>query len=178
MPISKGKLQKKCVEFCCGGRLSITSLDSADIDYEPDQMSCLTHAMAQARLDQMIKNQRQRRYAFERGRIRRATACDDVDYRCIMLVAMDKMSVDPVEDFRRSMFEVITSNGMDDPKTLRSLLSCYLSVNPRAHRSIILEIFHESYEVSSNDDHKWIIEEEEILQRRQEEKEMGLRISP
>jgi len=41
------------------------------------------------------------------------------------------------------MMEMITTNRISDPKDLRRLLNCYISMNSEELRSVILEVFHE-----------------------------------
>lgn len=62
---------------------------------------------------------------------------------CVVLVAVDRRTSDPREEFRRSIAEVITAKRMAEPAELRALLNCYVSVNAREHRAAILEAFHE-----------------------------------
>lgn len=59
------------------------------------------------------------------------------------MIAMDKRSYDPKGDFKMSIQEVIKSKRMEEPRELRSLLNCYMSVNSPEHRQVILEAFHE-----------------------------------
>ncbi|PKA51485.1 hypothetical protein AXF42_Ash002850 [Apostasia shenzhenica] len=63
--------------------------------------------------------------------------------RMIILVAMGKRSYEPRRDFRESMMQVIVAKGLEEAEELRSLLNCYISVNPREQRQAILEAFHE-----------------------------------
>lgn len=61
----------------------------------------------------------------------------------VVMLAMEKCSYDPREDFRESMMEMITVNRLRDAKDLRSLLNYYMSMNSDEYHSLILEIFHE-----------------------------------
>ncbi|XP_023003472.1 probable transcription repressor OFP9 [Cucurbita maxima] len=62
----------------------------------------------------------------------------------VVMVAMEKCSDDPKEDFRVSMMEMILGNGIEKPKDLRSLLNCYISMNSdECHHGVISEVFHE-----------------------------------
>ena len=61
----------------------------------------------------------------------------------VVLLAVDRSSYDPRTDFRESILEVIVSRGLQEPEELRSLLNCYISLNSREHRRVILEAFHE-----------------------------------
>jgi uncharacterized protein (TIGR01568 family) len=62
---------------------------------------------------------------------------------CVVLVAVDKRTYEPREEFRRSIAEVIAAKRMAEPAELRALLNCYVSVNAREHRAAILDAFHE-----------------------------------
>ena len=61
----------------------------------------------------------------------------------MVLLAEDRRTHDPREEFRRSIAEVITAKRMAEPAELRALLNCYVSVNAREHRAAILQAFHE-----------------------------------
>ena len=61
----------------------------------------------------------------------------------MVLLAEDRWTHDPREEFRRSIAEVITAKRMAEPAELRALLNCYVSVNAREHRAAILQAFHE-----------------------------------
>jgi len=63
--------------------------------------------------------------------------------RLALMVAIEKSSGDPRGDFRQSMVEVILANRIEQPKDLRYLLDCYLSVNPKEYKEVILEVFHQ-----------------------------------
>ncbi|KAK1683475.1 hypothetical protein QYE76_044323 [Lolium multiflorum] len=62
---------------------------------------------------------------------------------CVVLVAVDRRTYEPREEFRRSIAEVIAAKRMAEPAELRALLNCYVSVNAREHRAAILDAFHE-----------------------------------
>ncbi|CAN6235160.1 unnamed protein product [Urochloa humidicola] len=62
---------------------------------------------------------------------------------CVVLLAEDRRTHDPREEFRRSIAEVIAAKRMAEPAELRALLNCYVSVNAREHRAAILQAFHE-----------------------------------
>ncbi|XP_073106967.1 probable transcription repressor OFP9 [Elaeis guineensis] len=140
---SHSKHSKRCGALCCGSRLSVSSSSSSEgiRSSDSEQLNCLlnvAHGMVQARLEQMIKERGTRNEWRRRDRIGGGSGG-----RCVVLIAMDKSSYDPREDFRRSILEVITSKGLEEPKELRSLLNCYMSMNSREHRPVILEAFHE-----------------------------------
>ncbi|KAJ0960209.1 hypothetical protein J5N97_026601 [Dioscorea zingiberensis] len=136
---SKKKLQR-CGTLCCGSRLSVSSTTSSDSGhYCVDAFSNFTHTMVQARLQQMIIESTG---LNERPRRCRSFGYGD-DRRFVILTAMNVSSHDPREDFRSSIREVITCKGLEEPKELRSLLNCYISVNPPENRQAILEAFYE-----------------------------------
>ncbi|KAK9133212.1 hypothetical protein Scep_012740 [Stephania cephalantha] len=100
--------------------------------------------MVQERLDQMIRE----RFVESRneGRRRESRGYGDGKSggtKCIVMVAMDKCSFDPRKDFRDSMVEMITANQIEDPKDLRCLLNCYVSMNSSEYKPLILLVFHE-----------------------------------
>ncbi|GMH05274.1 hypothetical protein Nepgr_007114 [Nepenthes gracilis] len=129
--------------LCCGCRLSVSSaeeaesLSSSSNRYPP--ISSLAHYMVQERLDQMIRqgkcgevrNENMRR---KRGRTRT---------RFVLMVAMEKSSFDPRDDFRQSVLEMIIANQIEKARDLRYLLKCYIQMNSEDYTGIILEVFHE-----------------------------------
>lgn len=131
--------------FCCSSRFSVSSsssgIKSSNDSEQLEALSSLAHGMVQARLEQMISHhwdpgvRHQRRMICAVGETSRS--------RCTLLIAMDRRSYDPKGDFKMSMIEVITSQRMEEPKELRSLLNCYLSMNSSEQRLVILEAFHE-----------------------------------
>ncbi|XP_062224787.1 probable transcription repressor OFP9 [Phragmites australis] len=161
----------KCRALCCGAsRLSVSSsasCSSADAAPEPQPrgLSKLAHGMVQARLQSMIDATEAGRRASARrapdlaGRRRGPCAwarggggCYEMSGRsgrevarrtCIVVLAEDRRTHDPREEFRRSIAEVIAAKRMAEPAELRALLNCYVSVNAREHRAAILEAFHE-----------------------------------
>lgn len=136
----KQKLQQRgCKAFCCSCRLSVSSSEEAESS-NPDRfasISSLAHAMVQERLDQMIRERQEARQRERRRRLR----SDGTKF--IVMVAMEKSSYDPREDFRESMVEMIMANRLQEPKDLRSLLNYYMSMNSEEYRGMILEVFHE-----------------------------------
>ena len=135
----------------------------------PRGLSKLAHRMVQARLQSMIDaasetpvprrapddepvaGERPRRglpraWARSGGRgyeksVRREPAAGV--RACVVLLAEDRRTHDPREEFRRSIAEVIAAKRMVEPAELRALLNCYVSVNAREHRAAILQAFHE-----------------------------------
>ena len=132
---------KSCSALCCcGSRFSSSSLSSSSSSSCPaeqsaDSLSYLTHAIVQSRLQRMI-NESSTAAAAAAARRRRSS-------KLVVLLAVDRNSYDPRTDFRESILEVIVSKGMQEPKELRSLLNCYISLNSREQRQVILEAFHE-----------------------------------
>ncbi|KAL5729824.1 hypothetical protein ACHQM5_002720 [Ranunculus cassubicifolius] len=102
-----------------------------------DQM--IRGRLVQEKMDQIVKE----RLARNVARKNKAKVIDSSTPSCIIMVAMDKYSYDPREDFRGSMSEVIRANRISGPKELRCILNCYLSMNSIESRPIILQVFHE-----------------------------------
>ncbi|KAL3742210.1 probable transcription repressor OFP9 [Eucalyptus grandis] len=131
-----------CRPLCCSCRLSVSS-SSEEVESASSErfatISSLAHAMVQERLDQMIRERQEARHRLERMRRQRGGG----ERRFVVMVAMEKSSHDPREDFRESMVEMITVNKIDDPKDLRRLLNYYLSMNSDEYRGLILEVFHD-----------------------------------
>ncbi|KAF0890287.1 hypothetical protein E2562_002699 [Oryza meyeriana var. granulata] len=132
----------------------------------PRGLSNLAHGMVQARLQSMIDaaagRSAPRHHGTEMAERQRggrpcrcecSCCCGGGRYEdgascgqrrpCVVLVAVDRRTRDPREEFRRSIAEVITAKRMTEPAELRALLNCYVSVNAREHRAAILEAFHE-----------------------------------
>ncbi|KAB1201565.1 hypothetical protein CJ030_MR0G003160 [Morella rubra] len=131
--------QRGCRALCCSCRLSVSSSEEAAESSNSDRfasVSSLAHAMVQERLDQMIRERQEARQA-ERRRLRGEGT------KFIVMVAMEKCSYDPREDFRESMVEMIMANRIQEPKDLRSLLNYYISMNSEDYHGMILEVFHE-----------------------------------
>lgn len=105
------------------------SLSDSD---EVQTVSSIAHAMVQERLDQMIRGRQ------EMSRRRRHE-----ETKLVVMVAMEKCSYDPREDFRESIQHMIVLNRIQETKDLRQLLNYYLSMNSEEFRGTILEVFHE-----------------------------------
>ncbi|KAK4439388.1 putative transcription repressor OFP9 [Sesamum alatum] len=123
-----------CRALCCACRLSVSSFaedESSNNSHTYQNVSTISHAMVQERLEQMIRgrqdNRRQRRE----------------ETKFIVMVAMEKSSYDPREDFRESMEQMIVANRIQEAKDLRRLLNYYVTMNSEEFRGIILEVFHE-----------------------------------
>ncbi|KAL1566559.1 transcription repressor OFP7-like [Salvia divinorum] len=57
--------------------------------------------------------------------------------------AIVKKSENPLEDFKRSMMDMIVEKQMFEKKDLEQLLQCFLSLNSRNYHGIIVEAFSE-----------------------------------
>ncbi|KAH1200621.1 putative transcription repressor OFP9 [Glycine max] len=128
--------QRGCKTFCCSCRFSVSSTEEAESSSASDRfpsVSSLAHAMVQERLDQMIRARH----------VERRRQHDREGTKFVVMVAMEKSSYDPREDFRESMMEMITAKHLQDAKDLRSLLNYYISMNSDEYHSLILEVFHE-----------------------------------
>lgn len=150
----KQKLQPKGCKaaLCCSCRFSVSSseeAESSNSDRYPT-ISSLAHAMVQERLDQMIREREEIINEERRMRMRRRTTTTttrDEGAKFIVMVAMEKSSYDPRQDFRESIEQMIRTNRIYEPRNLRRLLDYYVSMNSEEHQSVILEVF---YEVCTN----------------------------
>lgn len=119
-------------------------------------VSSLAHAMVQERLDQLIKEKHveRRRHHHHHHKLHHHHHHKEEDQedeeeeeiggaKFVVMVAMEKCSYDPREDFRESMVEMIMANRLQHPKDLRSLLNYYVSMNSQLYHSLIFEVFHE-----------------------------------
>ncbi|KAJ7967747.1 Transcription repressor [Quillaja saponaria] len=131
--------QRGCRAFCCNCRISVSSSEEAESSSSDRyaSISSLAHAMVQERLDQMIRERQEARHLERRRQQRRE------ETKFIVMVAKEKCSYDPREDFRESIVEMILANRLEDPKDLRSLLNYYVSMNSEEYQCLILEVFHE-----------------------------------
>ncbi|CDP04454.1 unnamed protein product [Coffea canephora] len=138
----KQKLQVRgCKALCCSCRLSVSSSEEAESSSSSDRyptISSLAHAMVQERLDQMIKERQETRNEERRRRSRGVEGT-----KFVVMVAMEKSSYDPREDFRESIEQMITANRIYEPRDLRRLLNYYVSMNSEDYQGVILEVFHE-----------------------------------
>lgn len=149
----KQKLQPRGCKaaLCCSCRLSVSSseeAESSNSDRYPT-ISSLAHAMVQERLDQMIREREEIINEERRRRMmrRRTTTTRDEGAKFIVMVAMEKSSYDPRQDFRESIEQMIRANRIYEPRDLRRLLDYYVSMNSEEHQGVILEVF---YEVCTN----------------------------
>ncbi|KAK1570712.1 hypothetical protein Q3G72_006060 [Acer saccharum] len=118
------------VYFCCSDcRFNVSSSEEADQSSNSDRfasISSLAHTMVQERLDQMIRRQRQQQdqARLHRDRSLRKQIRDHDHHqgtRFIVMVALEKCSHDPREDFKESMIEMIRANRIEEVKNLHSL---------------------------------------------------------
>lgn len=131
--------QRGCRALCCSCRFSVSSSEEAESSVSDrfPSVSSLAHAMVQERLDQIIRERLETKHVERRRQQSREGT------KFVVMVAMEKCSYAPREDFRESMMEMITANRLQDAKDLRSLLNYYISMNPKEYHSLILEVFHE-----------------------------------
>lgn len=128
-----------CKALCCSCRLSVSSSEEAESSSSSDRfesISSIAHAMVQERLDQMIRERQEARRVRQQTRRREET-------KFVVMVAMEKSSYDPRQDFRESMEQMIVANRIQEATDLRRLLNYYLTMNPEEFHSIILEVFHD-----------------------------------
>ena len=146
MQTSRGLLKKQklpykgCRTFCCNCRLSVSSSSEETKSGKSDRfptVSSLAHAMVQERLDQIIRERKERRYEERRRKVK------EESNKLFVMVAMEKSSYNLRQDFQESMMEMITANRISEPKDLRRLLNCYVSMNSEEFHGVILEVFHE-----------------------------------
>lgn len=131
-----------CKALCCSCRLSVSSSEEGESSTSSGRIqtiSSIAHAMVQERLDQMIRERAEARNAERRSRVQ--TRHDGT--RFVVMVAMEKSSFDPRQDFRESIVQMIMANKIHEAKDLRRLLNYYLTMNSDDFRGIILEVFHD-----------------------------------
>nr|GMD11362.1 probable transcription repressor OFP9 [Ipomoea batatas] len=133
--------------LCCSScsRLSVSSSEDPQSSGGGSSgrfpaISSLSHAMVQERLEQMI---REREEVSRRVQRRHGSSSSGGNSKLIVMVAMEKCSYDPLEDFRESIRQMIVANRIWEPKDLRRLLNCYVSMNSEESREVILEAFHD-----------------------------------
>ncbi|KAI3456503.1 hypothetical protein Pfo_013166 [Paulownia fortunei] len=135
------KLQSRgCQAFCCTWRRSVSSYEEAESSnnsHKFQTISSIAHAMVQERLEQMIRERQETR----NGGRNRSARYEETKF--VVMVAMEKSSYDPREDFRESMEQMIVANRIQETKDLRRLLNYYVTMNSEEFRGIILEVFHE-----------------------------------
>ncbi|XP_061339801.1 probable transcription repressor OFP9 [Gastrolobium bilobum] len=131
--------QRGCRALCCSCRFSVSSSEEAESSASDrfPSVSSLAHAMVQERLDQMIRERVEARHVERRRHQSREGT------KFVVMVAMEKCSYDPREDFRESMMEMITANRLQDAKDLRSLLNYYISMNSKEYHTLIFQVFHD-----------------------------------
>ncbi|KAK2660509.1 hypothetical protein Ddye_007042 [Dipteronia dyeriana] len=97
------------------------------------------------------KIRRLRRYASmnKESEVRMMIPCT-VEGKVRESVAVVKKSVDPYDDFKQSMWEMILEKKMFEVKDLEQLLQCFLSLNSRHYHAVIVEVFSDIWEVLSD----------------------------
>ncbi|KDP42065.1 hypothetical protein JCGZ_01853 [Jatropha curcas] len=140
--------ERGCKALCCSCRLSVSSSEELATESSANSdryasISSLAHAMVQERLDQMIKERQQEEEEARHNKEKTRLKHEAINNKFVVMVAMEKSSYDPREDFRESMVEMIVANRLEEPKDLRSLLNYYMSMNSQEYHGMILEVFHE-----------------------------------
>ena len=163
---NRSKNTGRCRVLCCTNcrRSTESSVENSGLSDRYASITSLAHFMVQERLDQMIKESEtdQARRLMEARKRKQKTVLKDANTnttgtsssnsysisnssnrRLLLMLAMEKSSHDPREDFRRSMVEVILANRIKEPKDLRYVLKCYISMNSVEYRGVILEVFYQ-----------------------------------
>ncbi|CAN6486479.1 unnamed protein product [Victoria cruziana] len=140
--------------FCCTCRMSISSPEEIEPYFSrtPEYISATLHALVQDRLEKQMQEMK----AKEEEKIKKKIMMMDEKENMFNLVvgienykvkriafAVEKESLEPREDLKWSMVDMIKANGMVEPHELRSLLECYLAMNSEGCAALILEVFHE-----------------------------------
>lgn len=127
---------------------SSTGLDHYSPDYEDED------GRKKKKVNANIKqNRRHRRKASEvvdstvKASVLRRKIQGTVEGKVRGSVAVAKKSVDPYEDFKRSMLEMILQKQMFEAKDLEQLLLCFLSLNSSKYHRIIAEAFSDIWEI-------------------------------
>uniref|UniRef100_A0A7N0UD24 Transcription repressor n=1 Tax=Kalanchoe fedtschenkoi TaxID=63787 RepID=A0A7N0UD24_KALFE len=138
-----------CGALCCSSSFSTSSSDAPDrgrTEERRGSISSLAHAMVQERLGQMIREREEARRLEEemkrRRRRKKKWRKQDHEPKLVLVVAVERPSYDPGQDFRESVVEMIETYRIIRPRDLRWLLDCYLSVNSDELREVILDAFH------------------------------------
>ncbi|CAI9086854.1 OLC1v1020773C1 [Oldenlandia corymbosa var. corymbosa] len=160
-----GRSRRSCCSkaLWCSSRLSVSSSEEeSEISVNSSEryptISSIAHAMVQEKLDQMIKERKQQQHQearnkqdrWRRSREEGGNYRDQRDHgssssssKFVVMLAMEKSSYDPREDFRESMQQMITANRIYEPRDLRRLLNFYVSMNSEEYHGVILEVFHQ-----------------------------------
>lgn len=87
------------------------------------------------------------RAAKERNARKRVAAAEEERRRgrgkSLESFAVVKRSLDPHEDFRESMVEMIRQNGIERPEEMEGLLACYLALNADEYHDVIVKVFRQ-----------------------------------
>lgn len=79
----------------------------------------------------------------ETARGRKSVKCEKKGMFYSQSFAIVKASVDPEQDFRESMMEMIVENNISASKDLEDLLACYLSLNSNQYHDLIIKAFEQ-----------------------------------
>ncbi|KAL2521029.1 transcription repressor OFP7-like [Forsythia ovata] len=60
--------------------------------------------------------------------------------------AVMKRSINPYQDFKKSMLEMIMEKEMFEAMEMEQLLQCFLSLNSQQHHAVIVKVFTEIWE--------------------------------
>ncbi|KAM7505857.1 hypothetical protein LguiB_004761 [Lonicera macranthoides] len=81
---------------------------------------------------------------MKKVKMKKVTKEREVEYeRGFNSFAIVKSSVDPQQDFRDSMVEMITEKGIRGAGELEDLLACYLTLNSDEYHHLIIQVFRE-----------------------------------
>ncbi|KAL6332610.1 hypothetical protein AAG906_009930 [Vitis piasezkii] len=117
----KQRLQLRgCRALCCSCRLSVSSSEEL-----------------RARTQNGLRQYQAWHMPWARHEQRKKARVGGTKF--IVMMAMEKSSYDPREDFRESMVEMIMANRIEEPKDLRGLLNCYVSMNSDEYRGLYLK---------------------------------------
>lgn len=78
--------------------------------------------------------------------------------------AVVKCSFNPQQDFRESMMEMISANGIEEAEELESLLACYLSLNSVEYHAIIVNVFRQVWSALNQHSFRRDLEERHYYQ--------------
>lgn len=115
----------------------MSSSEEAESSDRYQTISSVAHAMVQERLDQLIRERQEAKSGEMIRRKRRE------ETKFVVMMAMEKASYDPREDFRESIEQMIVANRIREAKDLRRLLNYYVKMNSEECRGVILEVFHD-----------------------------------
>lgn len=115
----------------------MSSSEEAESSDRYQTISSVAHAMVQERLDQLIRERQEAKSGEMIRRKRRE------ETKFVVMMATEKASYDPREDFRESIEQMIVANRIREARDLRRLLNYYVKMNSEECRGVILEVFHD-----------------------------------